>query len=231
MPTLEALLIEYKGDGRDNSDSIDGCIYAGSVCGNHAGSVSCGDLKFDQCFITLLLSKTEIPPTGWMDSWRYFWPAKEVKVMWKNRGGGSLTGLGQIRFQCMITLIDEQHRGGDVPIWRWIDQETGQGKGKRISVDGEKECYCCLTARCRDISNKDCANITIKCCILRKEIFLFTNKACIIKLQNMPDGTEISKKEKTLCISMTQILMLGVEILFLILSSQSVNVKLKWTRN
>ena len=24
MPTLEALLLEYKGDGRDNSDSIDG---------------------------------------------------------------------------------------------------------------------------------------------------------------------------------------------------------------
>lgn len=93
MPTLEALLIEYKGDGRDNSDSIDGCIYAGSVCGNHAGSVSCGDLKFDQCFITLLLSKTEIPPTGWMDSWRYFWPAKEVKVMWKNRGGGQFNGF------------------------------------------------------------------------------------------------------------------------------------------
>ena len=56
--------------------------------------------------------------------------------------GGSLTGLGQIRFQCMITLIGKQHRGGDVPIWRQTDQEAGQGKGKRISVDGEKEYYC-----------------------------------------------------------------------------------------
>lgn len=40
MPTLEALLIEYKGDGRDNSDSIDGHIYAGLVCGNHTRIVN-----------------------------------------------------------------------------------------------------------------------------------------------------------------------------------------------